>query len=71
MAKKRTTRQLMIDMCKSNESECERIVGRLEAIMGTYSEDAPEHSLKAAEVLEVSRLNLDILHKFTLYVRGA
>ena len=67
---KRTTRQTLIDMCRSNDSEIERIKARCEAILGTYLEDAPEHSVKAAGVLKAVELVEDVLKKFTLYVRG-
>jgi len=71
MARKRTTRQLLIDMVEQNEKDMEHILARLEAITGTYSDDAPEHSIKAAEVLETAQLTYAVLQHFTAYVRSA
>jgi len=71
MAKKRTTRQKLIDLCRSNESQCLEIRNRLEAILGTYFEDSPENSLTTRTVLESCIMFQDVLEKFTTIVKGA
>lgn len=71
MARKRTTRQIIIDRCNSNLADQQRITARLEAILGTYFEDCPEHSMKISQVLEQSQLLEGVLYHTILYVKGA
>ena len=71
MSRKRTTRQLMIDRVKGAQTDCLSMKGKLQDILGTYQEDAPELTPEVASVLQGVELMEDMINKLVERVRTA
>lgn len=71
MGRKRTTRQQLIDRCKSNVRHAEEIVANLQGVLGVYQEGSMENTLMIADSLQTAELFLEICKKTLMKVRTA